>query len=178
MKTTDLQQHVASMPDAGIVLEGELPAEWAASSLLGAYQARSGLRLRLEIRPVNDNILVLGTATITLAFECSRTLVPSEMVLELDFSELYVPEDRHEFNLGTGIDVSDVDALDDEPYVIKNGVVDLEELIREELVLAQDPYPVADADARADGSDEVPVWASEAVDVDPRWAALAKVKLD
>ncbi|TNF28292.1 MAG: DUF177 domain-containing protein [Deltaproteobacteria bacterium] len=178
MKTTDLQQHVASIPDAGLVLEGDLPAAWAAASLLDAYRALGDLHVRLEVRRVNDNVLVLGKASIRLGFDCSRTLAPSETTLDFELSELYVPEGQNDFNLGAGVDVSDVDAMDDEPYVITNGSVDLEQLLREELVLAQDPYPVADADPRADDEDEKPAWSSAPVEVDPRWAALAKVKLD
>jgi len=178
MKTTDLQQHVASIPDAGLVLEGELPGDWVATSLLDAYRALGGLKVRLEVRRVNENVLVIGEAAIRLGFSCSRTLEPSETTLEFELSELYVPEGRHDFNLGAGIDVSDVDELDDEPYVITNGTVDLEQLLREELVLAQDPYPVADADSRDGETDETPAWSSAPVEIDPRWEALAKVKLD
>ncbi|PJB72031.1 MAG: hypothetical protein CO096_08595 [Armatimonadetes bacterium CG_4_9_14_3_um_filter_66_14] len=178
MKTTDLQQKIASLPGAGLVLEGELPVAWLAPSLIDAYEARSGLRLRLEVRPVNDNVLVLGKASIVLGFACSHTGLPAETTLVLDFSELFVPEDSHEFNLGDGVDVTDIDAMDDEPYLIKDGIIDLETLVREELVLAQDPYPIADAGSRADDADELPAWSSASVEVDPRWAALAKVKLD
>ena len=128
---------------------------------------------------MHDNVLAQGHAEVTVHFECSRTLAPSELRLRFDFSELFVPENRHEFNLGAGLDVDDVDGMEAEPYAIVGGVVDLEQLLREELVLAQDPYPVAVPSALPDDSDDnPPIWTSAKVDVDPRWAQLAKLKLD
>ncbi|MCA9514381.1 MAG: DUF177 domain-containing protein [Myxococcales bacterium] len=173
MKLTDLHIAVANIPDAGLLIEGELPDDWAAESLLPAYEARSPLSVRMDVRAVNGNVLVQGHAGILLGFECSRTLEPSEAFLRVDFAELFVPSDKHEFSLGDGVDS---DAIEDEPYAIVGGQVDLEQLVREELVLAQDPYPVA-VEADADDPD-APVWTSTSSEVDPRWAELKKLKLD
>lgn len=178
MKTTDLRRKVASIPDAGLTLEGELPAEWAAESVLGAYETRSPLSLRLDVRRVNENVLVEGRAALTLGFECSRTLTQAETRLDVRFSELFVPDDGHEFNLGDGIDS---DLIEDEPFTIVDGVVDLEQLVREQLVLSQDPYPVAGPKSHYDDDDDPdarPLWTSAQNEVDPRWAGLAKLKLD
>lgn len=173
MKPTNLHIAVANIPDAGIALEGELPVEWVAESLMPAYEARSPLSVSMDVRRVNGSVLVQGYAAILLGFECSRTLEPSEAHLRVDFAELFVPGDKHEFSLGDGVDS---DAIDDEPYTIVDGMVDLEQLVREELVLAQDPYPVA-VESDDDDSD-APVWTSTSNEVDARWAELMKLKLD
>jgi len=179
MKPLDLQLNVASIPDAGLVLAGELPSAWVKTSLLDPYTAKSDLVVEIEVRPVGDNVLVQGHAEITLAFDCSHSGQRTERRLDFEFAELFCPETKHEFNLGAGLDVDDIDGMEDEPYPIVNGAVDIEQFLREELVLAQDPYPVADPSARReDDDDHPPIWTSDKVDVDPRWAKLAKLKLD
>ncbi len=177
MKTSDLHLSVTTLPAAGLVLEGELPAEWAAQVLLDAYEARSGVRLRIEVTLVNEeNVLARGSAQVTAGFQCSRTLVDSETEIEVEFAELFLPgDDRHEFKLADGIDSDD---LDEEPWLIRGGEIDLEALVREHLILAQDPYPVAEEAAAKPANSGTPAWSSSGQDIDARWAELKKLKLD
>jgi len=176
--TMKLQIPINSIPAAGMVVEGTLSPEWVGESLLEAYRALSPLAVRIEVRKMNGNVFVQGRAQIRVGFDCSRTLEPAERDLDVAFHELFVPEGQREINLGDGIDA---DELDDEPYAIVDGVVDLEQLLREELVLAQDPYPKVSPgsgdDMDSDDSD-APAWTSAADDGDPRWAGLAKLKVD
>lgn len=179
MKPSDLQLNVHEIPEAGITLDGTLPAEWAAESLLDAYRAESPLTLTLEVERMGENVLVRGKAEVALAYECSRTLQPAQMVLKAPFAELFVEGEKHHHNLAEH-DISS-DDLEDEPWLIENGKIDLEALVREALVLAQDPYPLAPGVAR-DGADdapaETPLWSSGAGEVDPRWERLKNIKLD
>lgn len=176
MKPTDLQINVYEIPNAGISLVGELPAEWAAESMLPAYRAISPLKLSLEVQPVGDNVLVRGKAAVTLEFECSRTLETSSTRLETAIAELFVPGEKHHLKLDDGEEVSS-DDLTDEPWVIENGKIDLEALVREHVVLAQDPYPVA-ANAPTGETSDAPLWSSHLDGVDPRWERLKSIKLD
>ena len=177
MKPTDLQLNVHEIPDAGIDLDGALPAEWVSESLLPPYRAESPLELHVEVQRMGDNVLVRGRATVTLAFECSRTLAPAQVKLEAPFAELFVEGDKQHHNLADhDVSVDDLSA-EDEPWIIDGGKVDVEALVREAIVLAQDPYPLAVGVSREEAEDK-PLWSSAAGDVDARWERLKNIKLD
>lgn len=177
MKPTDLQINVYEIPNAGISLAGELPAEWVAESCLPAYRAVSPITLKLEVQPIGDNALVRGKASVTLEFDCSRTLETATTRLEVDVSELFTPGEKHHFKLDEGEEISS-DDLVDEPWVIEGGKIDLEALIREHLVLAQDPYPVSANAPKTEETSTAPLWSSTLDGVDPRWERLKNLKLD
>lgn len=174
MKASDLQLNAREIPSAGLTLSGNLPVEWVAESLLPAYRSASPIELTIDVSVIGDNVLAQGNLKVKLEFECSRTLVPSSIELDTDFSELFTPGQKHLVNLAEE-DISS-DDLEDEPWIIDNGVVDLEALVREHLVLSQDPYPVAPGTVAA--PPETPLWSSTLDGVDPRWEQLKNVKLD
>lgn len=174
MKASDLQLNAHEIPNAGLTLAGELPAEWVAESLLPAYTTSSPITLSIEVLPVAENVLAKGRLKIRLDFECSRTLAPASIDLDTTFTELFTPGQKHMVNLAEE-DISS-DDLADEPWIIDNGVIDLEALVREHLVLGQDPYPVAPG---ANGApSDAPLWSSTLDGVDPRWERLKNLKLD
>lgn len=173
MKASDLQLNAHEIPSAGLTLAGQLPAEWVAASLLPAYRSSSPIDLQIEVTPVGDNVLAKGRFKVKLDFECSRTLTPSSVSLDAPFTELFTPGTKHLLNLAEE-EVSS-DDLADEPWIIDNGMIDLEALVREHLVLAQDPYPIAPG--AADPGD-APAWSSTLDGVDPRWERLKTLKLD
>ncbi|MCC6623090.1 MAG: DUF177 domain-containing protein [Deltaproteobacteria bacterium] len=177
MKPSDLQLNLHEIPEAGLTLEGTLPAEWAAESLLDPYRALSPVALRLEVERMADNVLVRGQASLRLGFECSRTSAPAEVELVAPFAELFMEGGKHHHNL-VELEVSS-DEVVDEPWVIEDGKIDLEALVRESIVLAQDPYPLAPGVERGDEDEAAaPVWTSAAGDIDPRWERLKNLKLD
>jgi len=176
MKPADLQLNAHEIPSAGVTLAGDLPAEWVASSLLPAYRTSSPMHLEIEATPVGDNVLARGRFAVRLEFDCSRTLEPSAVELDVPFTELFVPGQKHLLNLADE-DVSS-DDLADEPWVIDNGVIDLEALVREHLVLAQDPYPVAPGVTRGDEAKDTPLWSSQPEGGDSRWEQLKNLKLN
>jgi uncharacterized metal-binding protein YceD (DUF177 family) len=200
MKASDLQLNAHEIPAAGVSLVGELPPEWVAESLLPAYRANAPIELKLEVKPVGDNYLARGRFKVRLDFDCSRTLEPSSIDLEGEVGELFTPGDKHSLKLADE-DVSSDDLGADEPWIIDDrGHIDLEALVREHLVLAQDPYPVApDAPAQRD-PDDPPLWSSQRPGapvstgrdalseptpapvpepvIDARWERLKNLKLD
>jgi len=173
MKPADLKLNARELASAGVTLAGELPAEWAAESLLPAYRACSPVHLELDVKPIGDNVLAKGRLSVRLDFECSRTLAPASVELDTTFTELFTPGQKHVMNLADE-EVSSED-LADEPWVIDDGLIDLEALVREHLVLSQDPYPVA---AGAPRPGDAPLWSSTIHDLDPRWERLKNLKLD
>lgn len=189
MKPLDLQLNVNEIPEAGVSIALDLPAEWIAPSLLPAYATGGDGRVTAEVQRMGDNAFVRGKVRVPVTFACSRTLEPAEETLDVPFAELFVRGEARELNLADA-DISS-DDLEDEPWVIQGSMIDLEALIREHIVLAQDPYPLHPAHRPADGDGEdgdeagpgaaptsPPLWSSAADAVDPRWEKLRGLKLE
>lgn len=177
MKLPSLTIKVNELPDAGKSIEGEFPESWLGDTLLAPYRALKPVPCRIEVRPVGDNVWVEGEVSLQLGFECSRTLTPGEMTIKVRVSELYQPGHRKDLNLKDGIEIDDLDLDSDEPYVFEDGIIELEPLIREQLILAQPPYPVVEPPTESETSD-TPVWSSNEQDIDPRWEELKKLTIN
>jgi uncharacterized metal-binding protein YceD (DUF177 family) len=181
MKPLDLKLNVNEIPEAGVDVVETLPPEWVAESLLPAYEPAGEGRVEAEVTRMGENALVRGRVLAKVAYQCSRTLERAEVVLDVPFAELFVRGHAQDINLADA-DVSS-DDLEDEPWLIESGQIDIEALIREHLVLAQDPYPLHPSQQRDIGDDDdepaaTPMWSSKADNVDPRWEALKGLKLD
>ena len=173
MKVPRLQIKVDEIPDAGRVIHGELPEAWLEDSVLDAYHALGPARVEISVRAVNESVYVEGSLELELGFECSRTMTAGRTRIRVPVSELFQPAALHALNLGAEIGSEELDG--DEPYLFDAaaGVVDLEPLLREQLVLAQPPYPtVPEA-----GDDAGPAWSSAPDEGDPRWARLRDLDL-
>ena len=174
MKLPSLTIQVDEIPEPGQVITGDLPESWLGDTLLPPYTAMEPVSLTIEVRRIEENVWVEGQVKLQLSFECSRTLTRGEMTLSVRVSELFQPASRSHLNLGDGLDC---DALDtDEPYVFDAGQLDLEPLIREQLVMAQPPYPVVEP--APEGQTDDPVWSSKEQDIDPRWEQLKKLTIN
>ena len=173
MKPPKLIITVNEIPQAGQTQQGEFPEAWVQDSLLDAYRPLSPLSVQIDARLIGENVLVEVKLSTTLGFECSRTLKPGKTALSLSVSELFQPGESQDLNLGAGVDSDDLEG--DQPYMFSGNQIDLEPLVREQLVLAQNPYPTVSeaAEAPADA-----VWSSGNNDIDPRWAELSKLNLN
>ncbi len=125
----------------------------------------SEIRLDLRLESVVEGVLVSGTARATVAGECVRCLDPLERTLEAGFQELYSYS---------------ADAAAEDDHVLEGDLLDLEPVVRDAIVLALPLQPVCRDDcpglcpecgARLGGE---PGHKHEAVD--PRWAALMKLR--
>jgi|GEM_PF-1279126 len=166
--------NIDEIPEPGLTLQGELSQEWLASSLLEAYTAKQPVSVTLQVKRFHANVYVEGFLSTSIAFQCSRTLAPGTRELDIKVSELYQPYDANHVNLGEGVEAENID---DEMRTYEGKTFSLEEVLRELLVLAQDPYPTVD-DASAPADPDSPLWQSDPEDVDPRWAALKNLKLN
>jgi len=182
MKPLDLQLNVNEIPDAGVSVVRELPIEWVAETLLPAYEATGPGRIEAEVTRMGENALVRGQAEVPVTFLCSRTLERAEVTLKAPFAELFVRAHAQEINLAEA-EVSS-DDLEEEPWVIEGAVIDIEALVREHVVLAQDPFPLHPSQQREDDDDEAgadgasgPVWSSREDQIDLRWEQLKDIKL-
>ncbi|CAK7280686.1 YceD family protein [Streptomyces sp. RM1] len=132
-----------------------------------------GLDLRLE--SVMEGVLVTGTARATAKGECVRCLEPVELELEADFQEMFSYPDADD--RGRVIAEPGDDAEDDEDRLfIEDGLIDLEPLLRDAVVLALPMQPVCQEDCPGLCSEcgarlaDDPDHHHDAVDI--RWAAL------
>jgi uncharacterized metal-binding protein YceD (DUF177 family) len=173
MKTSKLQLAVREIPNAGRTIDHALPTEWVRESLLDAYTALSPLEMSLTATPVGNAVRVHGEFELTVTFACSRTLKPGQRRIAVKVNELFQPGTAETLNLDGGLDT---EVLSEEPYTYVDGELDLEALIREQLVLAQEPYPVLDENPS--DTDNGPVWPPKGTVVDPRWSALQELELN
>ena len=172
MKSPKLVIPIDEIPSAGLPIDGELPVEWIAESLLPPYEPIQPLEIELTLKCINDNVLVQGTLKTSLAFRCSRSLETGVLPIAISFSELFQPSGKHHTNLGDGVES---DAIGDEPFVYEGGRIELEAILREEFVLAQPPYPTLGDESQ---DQKKPVWSSSDQEVDPRWQELKNLKLN
>lgn len=129
-----------------------------------------GLELRLEA--VMEGVLVTATVTGRLAGECVRCLDPLERELETTFQELYAYGPSED--TGRGRHAEDDD---DELLLLDGDYLDLEQPLRDAVVLALPLAPVC----RDDCPGLCPECGARLADdpahthaaTDPRWAKLA-----
>ena len=165
---------VDEIPEPGRLFEATVPGEWLRASLLDAYDPADDLSVVFEIQKVQQNVLVQGSLTLTLSFLCSRTGDAGLMEMTLRVSELFQPAESRTIKLDDGLQVEDLEG--DEPYSYEGRELDLEPLIREQIVLAQDPYPAVVP--AGDPDDDSVAWSSKAHEIDPRWQKLKDFEIN
>jgi DUF177 domain-containing protein len=152
------------------------------------WRARGAAHLDVRFEKLDRRVLVRGTARAELDGQCSRCLAPVALDLPVDFTLTLVPADEYEDKAGAGEDKShhpvagSFDAGDAEEDVYTGKVIDLDPIVREQVVLALPGYPVCQDDCKGLCSvcgtnlNERECGCDRKVP-DPRWAGLAKVKL-
>ncbi|WP_420843600.1 YceD family protein [Jiangella muralis] len=148
------------------------PADLGLGAVVGVPEG-TGIELDLRLESVMEGVLVSGTVRAPYTGECVRCLesVDGEVVAEVQ--ELYVYPER--------ADDPDTET-DDEELRVEDDLLDLEQPVRDAVVLAlpqspvcQDDCPGLCPDCGARLADD-PDHAHDATD--PRWAALAGLTID
>jgi uncharacterized protein len=131
--------------------------------------AGSPAQVSVLLESVHEGVLVTGTAEVALAGECARCLDPIRAPLEVELQELYVyPES---------------DAGEDEASRLEGELLDLEQVLREAVVLALPFRPVCREDcpglcAQCGARLADDPGHRHAEPIDPRWAALSALTDD
>ncbi len=128
LDTHDLGRRAGAMKE--IITDVPAP-DGMGSDVIGVPPA-SPIALELRLESVVEGVLVSGTATVTVAGECGRCLEPIEQELVIDVQELY---------LYPGMEPDDTDASR-----MEGEVLDLEPLIRDEVVLELPFMPLCQED--------------------------------
>ncbi|MEU0447404.1 YceD family protein [Streptomyces tendae] len=152
----------------------DAPKDFGLQGVIGVPEgAQVELDLRLE--SVMEGVLVTGTARARARGECVRCLEPLEQQLEADFQELFSYPDADD--RGRPVAEPGDDAEDDEDrFFVEDGLIGLEPVLRDAVVLALPMQPVCQEDCQGLCSEcgvrlsDDPDHHHDAVDI--RWAAL------
>ncbi|MEU6813799.1 DUF177 domain-containing protein [Streptomyces sp. NPDC046860] len=154
--------------------EVDAPSNLGIEGVVGVPEG-TPLELELRLESVMDGVLVTGTARASAKGECVRCLEPVGLELEADFQEMFSypdADDRGRVIAEPGDDAED----DEDRQYLEDGLIDLEPLLRDAVVLALPMQPVCQDDCQGLCSQcgarltDDPDHHHDAVDI--RWAAL------
>jgi uncharacterized protein len=125
------------------------------------------VELNLLVESVVEGMLVSGTAVAPLTGECARCLDPISDEIEVELRELFAYPDS----------ATDASTDDDEVSRVVEELIDLEQVVRDALLLALPASPLCTPECAGLCSGCGAKWAELAADhshetIDPRWAAL------
>jgi uncharacterized protein len=185
-----MRVNIDEIKEAGLDRRWDVTREDLDSMVQGdrsGWRARGAAHVDVHFEKLERRVMVTGTARAELAAECGRCLTPVTADLPVDFTLTMVPADEYEEQSGAE-DKSHLavagsfiaDAAEEDVYTGK--VIDLDPFLREQVLLSLPGYPICkdgckglctvcgtNLNERECGCDrKVP---------DPRWAGLAKVKL-
>ena len=110
----------------------------------------------LDLERVSEGIVVRGSVSGTWRAECSRCLGELRHPLEVHVDELFEP-----------------DPVPDETYLLEGHTIELEQLLRDAVMLELPLAPHCEPPCAPPGADD----AAADDEVDPRWAALSELEL-
>ena len=134
-------------------------------SLASVPEGRA-ITLDVRLESVHEGIFVSGTISTTADAECGRCLEPITLEIDSDVDELFA------FSANDGYD-----------YQVVDETIDLESVVRDQVVLQLPFQPVCSTDCPGldpeTGQKRPEGWTpSETTDIDPRWAELEKLMSD
>lgn len=186
-----MRVNIDEIKDAGLRRDWDLPREVVDEMIAGdpaGYRARGPAHLEAKLEKIERRVLVATTGSLDLQASCGRCLqqvpvnVPVEFELTLVPADEYVDEPRSDEDRSSGPVGGSFEPGQAEEETYTGKVIDLDPIVREQVLLALPGYPVckdeckglcsvcgANLNDRDCGCDRhVP---------DPRWAALKNVKL-
>jgi uncharacterized protein len=157
--------------EGSVLVEAQVPADsglWQDSDL--RWNGPVDVRLRASYAGSGE-VVVRGGVSGKLERECRRCLRPVTEDFEGELTLVFASD-------ATGEDTDEGDAFVYDPG---SGALDLSEAVREEVILAVDPYVVCDPECKGlcprcgKNLNEGPCQCTEE-DLDPRWEALRALK--
>jgi len=157
--------------EGSVLVEARVPADdglWEDSGV--RWDGPVDIRIRASYAGSGE-VVVRGKVSGRLDQECRRCLRPVKEQFDDDLTLVFVSG-------ATGEDTDEGDAL---VFDAAGGALDLSEAVREEVILATNPYVVCDPECRGlcprcgANLNEGPCGCSEE-EVDPRWEALRALK--
>ncbi|MFF3553506.1 YceD family protein [Streptomyces tsukubensis] len=150
------------------------PKDLGIEEVVGVPEGDS-VELELRLESVMEGVLVTGTARASAEGECVRCLEPLRLDVAADFQEMFTYPDTDDRIRGAAAAPGD-DAEDENVVFLKDGLFDLEPVLRDAVVLALPMQPVCREDCAGlcpqcgIRLDDDPDHHHDATDI--RWAAL------
>lgn len=130
-----------------VVVEADAAERWALAQRLELIDIVS-LRAEVALRRMEDGLIeVTGQLKSSVMQRCVVSLEPIPAAVAIDFRRLFANEGEEAELVEIDPDAELIEPLDGE-------ILDLGEIVAEELSLALDPYPRAEAAEIANGDDE------------------------
>ncbi|WP_217141763.1 DUF177 domain-containing protein [Streptomyces sp. AC627_RSS907] len=152
----------------------DAPRDFGIQGVIGVPEG-GPVELDLRLESVMEGVLVTGTARAKAEGECVRCLEPLEQELEADFQELFSYPDADDRGRVKAEPADDAEEDEDRLFV-EDGLIGLEPVLRDAVVLALPMQPVCQEDCQGLCSEcgvrlsDDPDHHHDAVDI--RWAAL------
>lgn len=186
-----MRVNIDEIKEAGLRRSWEVTREAADEMVAGdqaGYRARGPVHVDARLEKIERRVRVDAHGKAELTVPCGRCLTPVPLDVPVDFELTLVPEDeyqdpdRPQKEDRAGPVAGSFDPRDAEEEVYAGRVIDLDPLLREQLVLSLPAYPVC----REDCKGLCPVCGANLNErecgcdrhvPDPRWAGLKKFKL-
>lgn len=187
-----MRVNIDEIKDAGLDRSWDVPREKLDEMVAGdraGYRARGPAHVEAHLEKVERRVRVEATARAELLAACGRCLAPVPVDLPVEFELTLVPDDEYEdvsphagkdANKGRVAGSFEAGEAEEETYSGKT--IDLDPIVREELLLTLPSYPVCKESCKG----LCPVCGANLNDrecgcdrhvPDPRWAGLKNVKL-
>ena len=187
-----MRVNIDEIKEAGLRRSWDVAREQVDEMIAGdraGYHARGAMHVDARLERVERRVRVVAHVSAALEVACGRCLAPVSSDVPVDFGLTLVPADEYEDepreqrkDRAKAVAGGTFEPADAEEETYSGKVIDLDPLVREQVLLALPAYPVcqdgckglcpvcgANLNDRECGCDRrVP---------DPRWAALGKVKL-
>ncbi len=188
-----MRVNIDEIKEAGIERSWDLSLQQLDEVLAGdraGYRARAAARVEARLERLGRRIRLAARTRAELSCPCGRCLEPVALAVPVDFQLTLVPAERQEpapaeeegAEDGRSRVAGSFDAEEADEEPITGKVLDLDAMVREQILLALPPYPVCSEGCRG----LCPVCGANLNDrdcgcdrhvPDPRWDALRKLKL-
>ena len=119
----------------------------------------------------NGKVEITGKYSTVIKTQCVRCLKEIEIELENNFTGTFLDENEYRQylkSLNTECEINQDEIYDE----IEDGVIDLERLVREYIILDMPPYP--QCDPICEDNSEIEKYSDDGID--PRWQQLLQIK--
>ncbi len=186
-----MRVNIDEIKEAGLDRSWDVTREQTDEMVAGdraGYRARGPTHVDARLEKFERRVRVSAHAKAALTVACGRCLSPVSLDVPVDFELTLVPSDEYDDERRAAKDHGSkpvggsFDAKDAEEDTYAGKVIDLDPVVREQLLLALPAYPVCKDDCKG----LCPVCGANLNDrecgcdrhvPDPRWAGLRNVKL-
>jgi len=186
-----MRVNIDEIKDAGLRRSWDVARELADEMIAGdraGYRARGPVHLDARFEKIERRVRLDAHGKAELTVPCGRCLAPVSLDLPVDFELTLVPADEYqdaddgEQDGKSGFTAGSFDPAQAEEDTYSGKVIDLDPLVREQLLLSLPAYPVCREDCKGLCSvcganlNERECGCDRHVP-DPRWAGLKNLKL-